>query len=247
MRKPKSIILSIGLVLLGWSCTAIEKIPLEDVAPVIKMSKGASNSRNPVYDICFYENRIVEYQGKRYTPKMGTWVRKLTEEEWSRLQQKMKSTNIWSYPSFTRSRVPDLPMVTITQYDDGDSKSVAGKENRPPAIMDLEMTLDNLANKDGWVLKKAMDFGLPADRVPNQLLVQLKPGVYASNWIYKYAKQQMQILAELPQKSNYWLVGFDPTATQPKEMENLLSYDKQILDFEFNKVDNKKGKKKKSK
>lgn len=242
MRKPWSIFLGIGLVAFCWSCTSIEKIPLEEVAPVIKMSKGASNSRYPVYDICIYENRIAEYQGERYTPKLGTWVRKLDDAEWSRLQQKLKSTNIWSYPSFTRSRVPDLPMVTITQYDDGDSKSVAGKENRPPAIMDLELTLDNLANQNGWTLKKAIDFGLPADRVPNQLLVQLKPGTYASNWIYKYAKQQMQILAELPQKSNYWLVGFDPTVTRPKEMENLLSYDRQIQAFEFNKVDNKKRK-----
>lgn len=241
MRKPWSIFLGIGsLIAFCWSCTAIEKIPLEDVAPVIKMSKGASNSRYPVYDICIYENRIAEYEGQRYTPKMGTWVRKLDDAEWTRLQQKMKITNIWSYPSFTRSQAPDLPMVTITEYDGDANKSVAGKENRPPAIMDLELTLDNLASKDGWVLKKSIDFGLPADRVPNQLLIQLKPGVYASNWIYKYAKQQMQILAELPQKSNYYLVGFDPTVTRPKEMENLLSYDRQILDFEFNKVDNKK-------
>jgi len=231
-------------LLLGISslhaCQTLTKIPLTDVPPLIRMEKGMSMGRYPVYEITIYNNQIAEYKGRRYTPKLGTWVKKLDEAEWQTLQQQIKSTNIWQYPSFIRSNIPDLPLVSITQFDGEDSKTVTGKEARPDPIMALEQSLESLSNREGWVLKEAIDFELPGGVMPNQLRIELKPGVYVSNWIYRYAKQEMQLLTELPDKSNYWLVSYNPTVIFPKEMEKLLNYDDLVVSYSFNPTAKKK-------
>ena len=242
MRKPWSILILIPLLAISvYSCKPpIDKMDLASTPVLVKMDKGPAMGRYPIFNVKVYQNKVAVYEGKRYTPKLGTWVRKLDESEWKRLQDQLKTTDLWQQAPFSTSRVPDLPMVTITQYDGDAQKSVAGKENRPPEVKDLELVLENIANKEGWTLRKALDFGLPKDVVPNQLKVQLRPGVYAGNWVYKYGKQNMKILAELADKSNYWLVAYNPTITFPKEMEKLLHFDDQVQEFSFNRVSEKK-------
>lgn len=219
---------------LAFACKPIEKIPLGNVPKLVSMEKGASMGRYPVYEITIYNNLIAEYKGKRYTPKLGTWVKELSEAEFNKLKAQLRSTDIWQYPSFVRSNIPDLPLVTITQYDGEVKKSVAGKEGRPAPIMALEQSLETLANQEGWILKQAFDYGLPSNVNPAQIRVELKAGVYINNWVYRYINQEMQILAELPEKSNYWLVSYNPTITFPLEMERMLNYDEQVVSFRFN-------------
>lgn len=216
------------------SCTPIEKIPLTEDLLLIEMERGPSRGRYPIYKVAIYNNQVMEYQGKRYTPKLGTWVRELNDQEWKDLNTQLKRTNIWQFKEFFRSQSYDLPLVTITQYDDGASKSVSGKDTRPPEVLILERLLESFSLKEGWVEKEPFDFGLPKNVLPNQLRIELRPGTYIHNWLYKYSQQNMQMLAELPDKSNFWLVSYDPTITFPKEMEQLLSYDREVVKFEFN-------------
>lgn len=237
MRKSYIFLL---LTLVGFcctNCTPVQKIPLTTDLLLIKMERGPSRGRYPIYEMTIYQNKIAEYKGKRYTPKLGTWVRKLSDSEWNQLQQQIKQADLWRQKEFFRSESLDLPLVTITQFEKGVSKSVSGKDTRPPGVILLERSLENIALKEGWIEKAAFDFGLPKNVMPNQLRIELRPGVYVHNWVYKYGLQNMQILAELPEKSNYWLVGFDPTVTFPQEMEQLLSYDEQVVQYAFNKIE----------
>jgi hypothetical protein len=219
---------------LAFACKPIEKIPLGEVPKLVSMEKGESRARYPVYEITVHNNQIAEYRGKRNTPKLGTWVKELSDEEFSKIQDQLKRTNIWQYPSFVRSNIPDLPLVTITQFDGTAQKSVTGKEGRPAPIMALEQSLETLANQEGWVLKQSFDFGLPSNVNPSQIRIELKPGIYINNWIYRYIREEMQILAELPEKSNYWLVSYNPTVAFPREMESMLERDEQVANFQFN-------------
>lgn len=237
MRKP---LLSLLVLMVGFfctDCTPVQKIPLTDDLLLLKMERGPSRGRYPIYEMAIYQNKVAVYKGKRYTPKLGTWVRKLNDTEWSQLQNQIKQADLWRQKEFFRSQSLDLPLVTITQFEQDVSKSVSGKDTRPPEVLLLERNLENIALKEGWVEKKPFDFGLPKDVMPNQLCIELRPGVYVHNWVYKYGLQNMQILAELPEKSNYWLVGYDPTVTFPREMEQLLSYDSQVAKYEFNKIE----------
>lgn len=199
------------------------------------MERGPSRGRYPIYEMSIYTNKIAEYKGKRYTQKLGTWVRKISDAEWNQIQAQLKQADLWNQKEFFRSESLDLPLITLTQFEKDASKSVSGKESRPPEIIALERILENLSLKDGWVEKESFDFGLPDNVIPNQIRVELRPGIYVHNWIYKYGLQNMQIMAELPDKSNLWLVTFDPTITFPKEMAQLLSYDDQVIDYAFNK------------
>ncbi len=234
--KPLPFLIPSLLCLALFSCKSIEKIPLDNVPVLLEMEKGQGMGRFPVYNLRVYDNQIVAYLGKRNTPKLGTYIRKLSDNEWKQLQQQIESTNIWQYPEFFRSRIPDLPLVKITQFDGDVKKTISGKEGRPAAIMSLEASLETIANQpNGWVLKEAMDFGLAKDEIPNQLQIELQSKTYAYNWVTKYYKQNMQILGALPEKSNYWLVSYDPTVTFPKEMQQLLEYDPDVVKFSFNK------------
>lgn len=239
MRKPWSFIIFFCGSILIAACTPVQKIPLSEDLLLLEMERGPSRGRYPIYNLSIYSNQVAVYDGKRYTPKLGIWVRKLNDQEWKDLQTQIKQTNIWRFPEFYQSQSYDLPLVTITQFDRGASKSVSGKETRPAEVLILERFLESLALKDGWVEKEPIDFGLPKNVLPNQLRVELQPGVYIYNWIYKYGLQNMQILTELPEKSNYWLVSYDPTVTFPQEMEQLLTYDNQVITFAFNKVEEK--------
>lgn len=218
-------------------CTPIQKVPLTADQLLLEIEWGSSGGQHPIFKLSVYDNHIVTYEGKRYTSKLGTWVRELSHSEWQQLQQQLPKANLWVHPAFFRSSSIDLPLVTITQYEKGISKSVAGKDNRPAAVLKLESLLSTIAQQGEWIEKVPFDFGLPADVYPNQLRVELRPGVYVYNWIARYRLQQMTIMGELTEKSNYWLVSFDPRTTFPREMERLLRYDNQVLDVTFHKIE----------
>jgi len=236
----KNNLLPISLILISLccsDCTPIQKVPLSNDQLLLEIEWGPSRRQLPMFKLSVYLNQIAVYEGKRYTPKLGTWVRELSKSEWQQLQQQLPKANIWAHPPYFRSTSTDLPLVTITQYEEGISKSVAGKDNRPADVLRLESLLITITQQGEWVEKTPFDFELPKDVHPNQLRVELRPGVYVYNWVARYRLQKMTIMSELSEKSNYWLVTFDPSTTFPREMEQLLRYDNQVLDFAFHKIE----------
>lgn len=223
-----------GCMLIG-SCTSLEKIDLKTEQPLVIMSKGACFGRCPIYEITVYKSGIATFKGERFTEKLGLWIRQLSDTEMRNLNEQLQETNLWQYPSFYSSRLSDAPQITITQFEEDASKSVTGKENRPPSVMELQEFLERMAESsdDKWVVRESFDYGLPAGAVPGEVYVQLAPTVYARNWILRYARQDLRIAEVLPERSNFYRMTFNPQVAFPREIERYLTFDEDVVDFSF--------------
>lgn len=224
-----------ALLLLLASCTPLEKIDLSTQQPLVKMEKGACFGQCPIYEVMVYQSGIIAFRGERNTPKLGLWIRKMSDSEMADLQRQLTNTNLWQYPAFYKSRIPDAPLIRLEQYEDGATKTVAGKEGLPDPIIDLQLMMEKLANKesDSWINKEPFDFNLPKGAVPGQIYVQLGPKVYIRNWIQGYARQNLKVVRELEDRSNYFLLSFDPTVTFPMEMERFFAFDEAVVYSSF--------------
>lgn len=236
MPKARSFSLLCWLALIGTTtCTPLEKITLNELTPLVSLKKGACFGRCPVYELQVYTNGIATFRGERFTDKMGLWIRQLNDGEFRSLKDQLDKTNLWQYAPSYPSRIPDAPMITITQYEDDAQKTVSGKMNRPDPVLNLQDMLEKIAESkpEEWSVREAYDYGLPREAVLGDIYVQLRPNVYARNWIQQYARQDLRIVESLNSRSNYFLMHYNPQVVFPRELERFLSYDDDVLDYSF--------------
>ena len=217
------------------SCTSLENIDLSTQEPLVKLDKGACFGQCPIYHATVYQNGVIAFQGERNTSKLGLWIRKLSDKEMAELKTQLAETKLWQYPPFYQSRIPDAPLIRLEQYEDGATKTVAGKEGLPDLVLELQYMMEKLAEKESstWLNKKAINYNLPKGAVPGEIYVQLKPQVYVRNWVQGYARQRLKVTAELEDRSNYFLLNFDPTIAFPEEMERFFSFDDAVIYTSF--------------
>jgi len=244
MKQKLSLQLLI-LVFLLISCGTSQEIPLEQQEKLVSLKKGGCFGRCPIYELTVYTNGKITYRGERYTQMLGLWESQLDNERMQNLRNQLKKTNLWQYPEYYASRLTDMSLITITQYEEDVQKSVAGKEQRPGPVQALESLLESYVSSQSWTVREPFDFGLPDDEIPGQLIVTLEPGVYPESWILKYLKQDMRVLGTLPDRSNQWLVTYNPTVTFPMEMERFLLFDEDVKSFEHAEKEDPEKKRKK--
>jgi len=221
------------------SCvTDVRKIRLEELNKVVEISKGSCYGRCPVFTLTIYQDGIASYQGERFTDRIGLYVKRLDKDVFANLEKEFREANLWQYQNVYKSRIVDLQSVTLTYYEEGDIKSITGKEGRPQAVLKLEQTLDRIAASPDWIQKEGPPSGLPEDAVPNELVVQLNNGVNAYAWTEKYTKQGMKVLRSLSTDGYHWLMSFDPSVVPPKDMIELVRKDSGVIGAEFNRKGN---------
>lgn len=221
------------------SCvTDVRKIRLEELNKVVEISKGPCYGRCPVFTLTVYQDGIASYLGERNTDRMGLYVKRLDKEVFANLEKEFRDANLWQYQNVYKSRIADLQSVTLTYYEEGDIKSITGKEGRPQAVLKLEQTLDRIAAGADWVLKEGPPSDLPEDAVPNELVVQLNNGVNAYAWTEKYTKQGMKVLRSLSNDGYHWLISYDVSVVPPKDMIELVRKDAVVVGAEFNRKGN---------
>lgn len=234
MKKQLLFSLATALCVVS-ACTPLEKINLREEKLLVSLSRGACFGRCPIYDFTVYESGIATFEGERFTPKLGTWIRELPDSDMRKLRDQLQETNLWQYAPSYPSRLSDAPQITITQYEDGAQKTVTGKDGRPAPVLMLQDLLERLAqsDKEEWTVREEFDYGLPEGATPGEIFVQLSPNVYARNWVQRYARQDLRIAETLPERSNFYRMTFDPTVAFPREIERYLSYDEAVIDYSF--------------
>lgn len=220
---------------LASSCKTLDNVDLQEETPLVSLSRGACFGRCPIYDFTVYESGIARFVGERFTPKLGTWIRRLSDTEMKRLRTQLEETNLWQYAPSYPSRLSDAPLITITQYEGDAQKTVRGKDGRPAPVLTLQDLLERMAQTkpEEWTVRKKFDYGLPEGATPGEIFVQLAPNVYARNWVQRYTRQDLHIAEVLPQRSNFYRMTFDPTVAFPREIERYLSYDEAVVDYSF--------------
>jgi hypothetical protein len=231
--SPLLLLLFTGLLLLS-SCSILNKnTKLNELTRVIEMSKGPCFGTCPVFTISVYDNGVVSYKGERHTDKNGLYVKILKKAELQSLTNAFKNADLWQYRDVYKSQIPDLQTVTITYYEEGDIKSIVGKDGRPSVVLELENMLDAIADSDGWELKEKPTYGLPPNVTPDEIIVQLIDNVEAETWVRKYAKQEMKVVKALP-NDQYWLVKFNKDIMPPNEMIGFVRQDDYVVSAQFN-------------
>ena len=228
---------SLMVLLLGSvsSCKTLEDIDLAQEQQLVRLTKGACFGRCPIYECTVYTSGIATFEGQRNTPKLGLWIKRLPDAQMAELKNQLTETNLWQYESFFRSRIADAPLIKIEQFEDGASKMVAGKENRPEPVLQLQDMLEQIAesNTNTWTVRKPFDYNLPKGAKPGEIYVQLAPNIYVRNWIQGYARQGLRVAESLEDRSNYFLLQFDPTIAFPSEMERFFAYDDAVIYSSF--------------
>ena len=232
---PLAFYLSAALIF--SSCqTNLKQVDLQKLATVIEMAKGPCYGRCPVFTLKIYENGTATYNGEKYTDKAGLHIKQLDKEQFKNLQGQFRQANLWQYDNVYRGQIPDLQTVTITYYEEGDYKTITGKDGRPEAVRRLEEELDAVANGGGWQLKEKPDYNLPAGAIAEELIVQLNHGIEVYRWVRKFREHDLKVVEEIGRDRNYWLLSYDTNSIAPPMMLAKVRADADVVGVEFNKT-----------
>ena len=235
--STSSLLFSLFVIVLASSCgdgIIPKNTNLNELTKVIEMSKGPCYGSCPIFTITVYDNGAVTYKGERFTNKNGLSIKILSKSKRQSLLSEFADADLWQYRDVYRSQIPDLQTVTLTYYDEGDIKSIVGRDGRPSIVLRLEKMLDEIADSDDWKLIEKASYGLPAHVVADELIVQLIDAVEPTTWVKKYAKQKMTVVKSLP-NGLYWIVKYNADIMPPREMLGFIRKDDFVLSAEFNK------------
>ncbi len=230
--KIISPILFIWMILWGASCTLVKpNTNIGELDKLVEMSKGPCFGFCPVYTVTVYTNGVVTYFGERNTNRQGTHLRILEKNQLVALKKQLEKANLWQYQDLYKGRIPDLQAVTITYWEEGDFKTIVGKDGRPEPVVKIESVLEQIANSGKW---KRIDGEEEAEEPIDEIIIQFVEGVNRKEWIRKYAKQDGKIVKQLAPNSLYWLVSFDAEKIRPQEMLRLVRNDRAVVSAELN-------------
>ncbi len=223
-------------VLMLSNCKMLSKSTnLDELTEIIEMKKGPCFGNCPVFTLTIYNNGVAAYEGERFTDRMGVYTKVLDKETFESIKTDFRLANFFQFQDAYRAQIPDLQTVTITYWENGRSKSVLGKDGRPETVVKLEENLDKIANSTGWEAKEVPGSDLPGNVIANEIIVQLSNQVKAEDWVRKYAKQDMKVVKALSPNGYYWLVSFNETIIDPKQMLQFVREDPYVINAEFNK------------
>ncbi len=200
---------------------------------LISMEKGACHGSCPIYQLTIFNNGKCEFNGKRFCKKLGAFTANLSEVELNFLLQKIAQLDMNAYPERIESLVPDFPSTEITSQSDEGVKSVWWRDGAPGELEEMAVILDKFRQELSWEFD--VNAPLPAGTIENEMLIQLKEGIKATDFATEYNKYKFTPVKELVPDQNYWLFRFDTKIISGIEMLNLLNKSEKIHNAEFNK------------
>lgn len=194
-----------------------------------------------MYTLTLFKNGFAKFEGKENAVRQGLYFRYLKAEEMEQVENAFNEIPFDSFQDHYISQVPDLQTVSITLFpDEGYPKTVKGKENRPPDILDLEDKLSSLALTGSWneykggLFNAGGDGEMVVEEPPKEIIVQLQENVDPKKWINKFIGAKMQLVRQIAPNSNYYLMSFDPEARNPERLLELVRSDPEVIGAQFN-------------
>lgn len=213
----------------------LSKIDLNKLNKVIEMSKSPCYGTCPVFTLTIYEDGIASFRGERYTQRTGLWARQFDKNELEEMVSAFRKANLWQFNNVYRGEYYDAPTVSITYYEEGDVKTIVGKDGRPYQVLELEAMLDDAARSEGWQQLSGDNHGFPPNVITDEIIVELKNGRDGAMWARQYRRYEMEIVERISPTGNYWLVRYNAEATPPQEMLEKVRSDLEVMGAEFNK------------
>ncbi len=201
---------------------------------LIEMTKGACHGTCPIYSMTVYNDGTATFDGVRFCEKRGAHIAQLSDFELQLIQQKVALLDMDNYPEKIESMIPDFPSTKITCHEeDGSAKSVWWRNGAPDELSEMSITLDKFRQDLNWKVNTSAP--LPAGTIKNQILLQLKEGVNASDFAKQYRAYDLTQKKEIVPNKNYWLFEFNTKKISSLEMLNILHNAEKVTHAEFNK------------
>ena len=83
---------------------------------VIKMAKNPCFGKCPIYSMTIYTNGQIEFEGQRFTNKLGTYGKSITPLLVQGLVKELNDMDFLNMENNYPSNLPDLPKTNITYH-----------------------------------------------------------------------------------------------------------------------------------
>ncbi len=196
--------------------------------------KGGCFGRCPIYTMTIFENGQAEYNGARFTNRLGVHTKQLDRTQVNALKKTCREANLFQFPDKYEVRIPDLASSTLIFHDGKKKKSIFWKDKADDTVKAIGKSLEAIADdKSGWTLKKGQ--ALPEYFIENEFIIQLKEGVDEKAFAKMYSDYDLTVKERVTPRGSYWTMTYNPAKIEPYDMLNKLSSNEQVVVAEFNK------------
>lgn len=233
-------VLCLVLVFASIGCGSKKVLVTEDFK--IAMKKGGCFGSCPVYTISVDQNGLATFNGERFTEKFGVHTLQLDKREFDDLANAFASADLMQYDDFYESPIPDMPSITIDYVNNGTSKTIRGKGERPQPVIDLQRKLEDLANREDWISMEPAEEEVVEEEeeeeavVENEFIIKFKNGTWLSKWVKSYNEFGLRVDKPLSDDKMTWLIRYDKSKMESDAFYEKLSADQYIESVEYNKV-----------
>lgn len=200
---------------------------------LVQLEVGGCRGFCPIYRLTYNRNGDLEYEGKRFVEKIGTFNVKLTGAELARLKEQVSKTDIWHYPDEIPTTVADLPPLTITVWEGEKTKSVRGSAGFPKPLVALANLMKDLAEAHEIKVKNGVNPNDSPSATKGEILIALKPETNAGNWARGFADVGLTLVRR-PGAENIWLATYDRARIEQKDLFARIRKSEGAVDVQVN-------------
>lgn len=235
-------ILIIGLItLFAFSCKTNKKVTNLDKDEVrFSLSKSACFGKCPTYKLFINQNGYATLEGIANMDKLGVYGKQLSKDQLKALVSEFENSEFSQFLENYKSQMTDLPAIKIGYHDGTEFKTVSGKEDRPKELMQLQFSLEKIADSGGWTLLKSQE-EIDKTKKPEvvniveEIIIEPNPGTHMAKWLESMDKYGVRLIKKIAPTLNYYLITYNKDNITGEEFLKVLQRDENIKSAEFNK------------
>lgn len=243
--KLISSILLVLFILLAIACnrghhknnSGNDSTTTNEVTKAIEMYKGPCFGQCPIYTMSIYTDGKVEYNGQRFTDKIGVFTKKISTDRVKDLLEDLEKMKFWEMQEWYKGNLPDLAKTHITYTKGDQTKTVKGDNTRPELLKALDKKLVAIAGSDDWTLiKKHEDkVAYPDYTIKEEIIVSFESDIDIPNFITSKKQYDLEIKKRVAPNLDMWVLTYDLDKINPTDMLNMLQTSNGVKQAEFNK------------
>jgi len=215
-----------------------ERVDLEKKRVFIELKKNPCFGGCPIYALKIYTDGFAEFEGKRFTNKLGKFTKQLPKSTVEELVKEFNAVGFMEMDNLYPGKVPDLPKTNIIYYPNVNTKKeVTGDDYRPENLLALDKKLVDIAMTEDWTLieKSPHSDELPKYVIKNEIIAKFDKKIDIPDYIRSQSAYKLDIVKNLSRSQGIWLLTYDTTKISPAQMLIKLKEAPEIEEAEFNK------------
>ncbi len=210
------------------------------------MSKGVCFGSCPVYELKIYHGGYATFLGRQNTEKLGLFEKMLLKDDFKKIIKAFDKIDFDLYPSQFKSNIPDLPTIKIGYHNGENFRIVAGKEDRPEELMQVQFLLEKIVDNKQWQFIKSLE-EINQNKKPeplfiyNEIIIEPQKGLLLPKWLKSQKKYGVRLIKKIAPTLDYYLIEFDTKKIDPNKFIKMLHADRDIKSAEFNKKMTQRG------